>query len=352
MSASGRVATPERIAASATAGATRGDQARIEGQRDQVLGAEADLAPAVGGGDDVRLLRAGELRERADAGELHLLVDLRGAHVQRAAEDEGEAEDVVDLVRVVAAAGGDDAVGPHRLGVFRPDLRVRVGQRQDQGPLGHALHHLGLQHAGGREAEEDVGAWRDVAQGARLGRAGVARLLVVHVLGTALVHDALAVGDEDVLLARAEPNDQVEAGDGRRARARADDPHVLDALAHHLQSVEQRGAGDDGGAVLVVVENRDLHAPAQRLLDHEALRRLDVLEVDAAEGRLQAGDDLHQLGGSVSSTSMSKTSMPANFLNRQPLPSITGLPASAPMLPSPSTAVPLLITATRLLRDV
>ena len=44
--------------------------------------------------------------------------------------------------------------------------------------------------------------------------------------------------------------------------------------------------------------------------------------------------------------------MPANFLNRQPLPSITGLPASAPMLPSPSTAVPLEITATRLPREV
>ena len=49
---------------------------------------------------------------------------------------------------------------------------------------------------------------------------------------------------------------------------------------------------------------------------------------------------------------MSNTSMPANFLNRQALPSITGLPASGPMLPSPSTAVPLVTTATRLPRDV
>ena len=53
------------------------------------------------------------------------------------------------------------------------------------------------------------------------------------------------------------------------------------------------------------------------------------------------------LSGSDSPISMSKTSMPANFLNRHALPSITGLPASAPMLPSPSTAVPLVMTATR-----
>ena len=44
--------------------------------------------------------------------------------------------------------------------------------------------------------------------------------------------------------------------------------------------------------------------------------------------------------------------MSANFLNRQALPSITGLPASGPMLPSPSTAVPLVMTATRLPRAV
>ena len=51
--------------------------------------------------------------------------------------------------------------------------------------------------------------------------------------------------------------------------------------------------------------------------------------------------------GSFSSTSISKTSIPANILNKSPLPSITGLPASAPISPNPSTAVPFEITATR-----
>ena len=43
---------------------------------------------------------------------------------------------------------------------------------------------------------------------------------------------------------------------------------------------------------------------------------------------------------------------PANFLNRQPLPSITGFPAKGPMSPSPRTAVPLVMTPTRLPREV
>ena len=49
---------------------------------------------------------------------------------------------------------------------------------------------------------------------------------------------------------------------------------------------------------------------------------------------------------------MSNTSMPANFLNKTALPSITGLEAKGPMSPKPSTAVPLVITATRLPRLV
>ena len=56
--------------------------------------------------------------------------------------------------------------------------------------------------------------------------------------------------------------------------------------------------------------------------------------------------------GSRSSISISKTSISANCLNRTALPSITGLAPSGPMLPSPSTAVPLEITPTRLARAV
>jgi hypothetical protein len=53
----------------------------------------------------------------------------------------------------------------------------------------------------------------------------------------------------------------------------------------------------DGGAVLVVVEDRDLHALAQLLLDVEALGRLDVFEVHAAERGLERGDDVDELVG-------------------------------------------------------
>src|SRR3954454_3157824 len=66
-----------------------------------------------------------DARDPARGGHLHLLGDVARADVERAAEDAGEAEDVVDLVRVVAAARGDHArVG---LGLLRGALPGRGG---------------------------------------------------------------------------------------------------------------------------------------------------------------------------------------------------------------------------------
>jgi hypothetical protein len=54
----------------------------------------------------------------------------------------------------------------------------------------HRLHHLGLQHARGRQAQEDVGAGHDVGQRARVGRLRVAALLSSISLGAAFVDHA------------------------------------------------------------------------------------------------------------------------------------------------------------------
>ena len=51
---------------------------------------------------------------------------------------------------------------------------------------------------------------------------------------------------------------------------------------------------------------------------------------------------------SMASSSISNTSISAKRLNKMPLPSITGLEASGPLLPNPKMAVPLETTATRL----
>ena len=100
-----------------------------------------------------------------------------------------------------------------------------------------------------------------------------------------------------------QPIDGADAGveqdvrhrDAGRADAGRHDRDLLDALADDAERVEQRREHDDRGAVLVVVEDRDVELGPQPLLDLEAARSGDVLEVDAAKARrdrLHDRDDL------------------------------------------------------------
>jgi len=154
-----------------------------------------------------------EIGDRVHGRDLHRLVDLRGADVERAAEDEREAEDVVDLVRIVRAPGGEDRIGPRSLRHVGPDFGLGIGERENQRRLRHRLDHLGLQDAAGGKAEEHVRARNRLGESPRLGFLGVARLDRVHLLGAARVDDALDVGDEDVGERQAERHQKIEAGE-------------------------------------------------------------------------------------------------------------------------------------------
>ena len=127
------------------------DQARIERLGNDVLGAEPRRGATIGLGDHIAAFGAGQGGDGFDGGHFHRLVDSGGIHVQRAAEHKREAQDIVDLVGIVAAAGGDDGVGPCGLGNFRHDLGIGVGQRQDQRLLGHLRQPFRLQDIGRAE---------------------------------------------------------------------------------------------------------------------------------------------------------------------------------------------------------
>ncbi len=271
------------------------DQTRVKRLGDQVIAAKGQVLPGVGAGDFFADVGLGQIGNLAHAGELHGLGDLGGAAVQCTSEDVREAQDVVDLVGVVRTAGGDDAVRACGFGQFGADFGFGVGQGQDDRLVGHGFDHVHRHHAGGRAAEEDVSALDRIGQGAVFGLLRVAGFGLVVTAGAAFVDHALGVADINVAGLDAQAHHHVQAGDGRSARARDGHFDLADVFAHQLQAVEHGGGRDDGGAVLVVVEDRNVHALAQLLLDVEALGCLDVFEVDAAQSRLHAGDDLDQL---------------------------------------------------------
>src|SRR5215218_428823 len=241
------------------------------------------------GGDDVVLGKI-FLRDhtcyRIGGGELHRLVYFAGPHVEGAPEDAGGTEDVVDLVRVVAASGGDDPRLPQRY--LGPYLGVGVGHGEDDGVGVHALYLLEVQNIGRGEAEKEVGpgdGFGEIAGPALgVGILGEPPLGLVEVLAS-LMHDALRVASDEVLHACGYHD--LGACHPRSANTVHDYAEIFHLLADELEGVDQGGQHHDGRAVLVVVKDGDVKVFLQAFFDLEAPRGRDVLQVYTAERRRQ-----------------------------------------------------------------
>src|SRR3712207_3364242 len=132
-------------------------------------------------------------------GELHLLGDLARPDVQRTTEDAGEAQDVVDLVRVVATTRRDYPRVPHRL--LGHDLGVGIGHGEDYRVVGHRLEVIYREYAGHQEPQEQVRPPRGVVEpaGAVLGVGVLGEPLLGGVQALAApVHYATRVAADDV----------------------------------------------------------------------------------------------------------------------------------------------------------
>ena len=214
-------------------------------------------------GDFVGHVLARQIGERAGGGDLHLHVDGGGAHIEGAAENEREAENIIDLIGIVGAPGRHDGVVAHLRHFLGGDFRVGIGQREDDRLIRHRLDHVLGESAFGREPEGHVGALESFGQRAGRGLHRVARLPLVHALGAALIDHALGVAQDQVVGREADRLEQFQAGDAGSTRAVADELGGLDVAAGEIERVDQAGRRDDRGAVLVVMEDRDVQQLAQ-----------------------------------------------------------------------------------------
>ena len=110
-----------------------GDQAGVHRLGDDEVHPETEAALIIGLIDLVGHVLLGEGGDGAHGGHLHLVVDGGGADIHGPAEDEGESEDVVDLVGMVAPSGGHDDVGAGRLGLGVGNLRVGLARAKTMG---------------------------------------------------------------------------------------------------------------------------------------------------------------------------------------------------------------------------
>src|SRR5918994_2536216 len=244
------------------------------------------------GGDDVvlgEIVVGDDLGDPARGGELHLLRDPGCAGVQSASEDPREAEDVVDLVGIVGAAGGHDP--DVWLGFLRHHLRRRIRHREDDRVVVHLVQRRRLDQAGAGDPDEQVAALDHLVRAAR-------ELFRVRVLGVPALdrgHPAVDVveslrRDRPLAVAPYDLGDprclhHLRAGDSGGTETEHEYSEALDRLADDLERIEERRHHDDRGPVLVVMEDRDLEFLLEAVLDLETAGRRDVLEIDPAEGR-------------------------------------------------------------------
>src|SRR6266498_2823673 len=126
------------------------------------------------------------------------------------------------------------------------------------------------------------------------------RLPLIHALGATLIDHAFGIAEDDVVGCEADRLEQHEAGDAGSAGAVTHKLGRLDVAVGEIKRIDQAGGGNDRGAVLVVVEDGNVEQLPQPLLDEEAFRGANILEVDAAPAlaqQLDAIDDLVKLLG-------------------------------------------------------
>ena len=253
--------------------------------------------PAIGFGNGVRHILACQHGDGLGSRDLHFLVDLAGTHIKCAAEDIGKAQNIVHLVRIVRTAGGDDRIRTDFLGIFRHDFRHRVGHGEDDRTLGHGFHHFRCHRTGNRQAEENVRTDKCVLQRAGICLDSMRRLPLVHRRLAALIDHTGTVDENDVLMRHAHALEKLDTGNRRGTGAVRHHSDVRYVPSGQVKRIDQAGCRDDGGAVLVVMEDRNFEALAKLLLDDETFRRLDILEIDATEAWRKHGDSLDEFLG-------------------------------------------------------
>ena len=134
------------------------NQARVKGFRDDVIRPENRRLPAIGRCYNFGCLNARECGDGIRRCHLHFLIDGRCTHIQRTTEDEGKAQDIIDLVWIICAPSCHNRIrarGAHRFG---QDFWLGIGQRQHQGVRRQQFQPFRLQDARCGKAQKHVRA--------------------------------------------------------------------------------------------------------------------------------------------------------------------------------------------------
>src|SRR2546425_2250242 len=231
----------------------------------------------------MKLGRGDNARDGVGGGQFHLFINTRGAAGESTAKYSWETEHVIDLVRIIRTARGHHRhVGS---GIFRHYFRCRVGHRENNRLFRHLLHIVCSYHSGYRQSHENISAFDHVMDRPSLvvgvGILRVPILHPVHMFTPPTIKRALLVAANNIADVRR--HDDFCASYAGSANAIYDDLNVAHLLADNLQGVDERGKYHHGGAVLIVMEDRNVEFFFEPVFYLETTWRGNVFQIYSAK---------------------------------------------------------------------
>ena len=221
---------------------------------------------------------AGKFGDGKSAGPFHLFVDFGRAAVQSTAKDEGETQNVINLIWIIAAPGSDDRIGLNRTCVFGADFGFGIRHGKDYRAGCHPGDHFFAQCARNGEAQEDVRTFNGFPQSSSVGSCCVSAFVLIQIVAFC-VNYTFTVAHDDIVFLRAKTAQKVEARQRSGSRSICYNSNLFKLLTNHLQRIQNASGADNCSAVLIIVKNRYRHPFFECLFDDKALWRLDVLQV-------------------------------------------------------------------------
>jgi hypothetical protein len=191
-----------------------GNQALVHRFGNEIRASERQSVQVVGCIDDIGYWFLGQVGDGQGGCHLHFFVDGGGSDIQRAPENIGKANDIVDLVGVVGAAGSHQNIGSGCHGLFIGNFRSGVGQGKHNGIGSHAAYHVLAEHVALGKTKENIRTLDGIFQCLQFGPFSSKEPLGRGQVGSAGRNHPLAVYHHHVFLFGTQGQVQLGAGAG------------------------------------------------------------------------------------------------------------------------------------------
>jgi hypothetical protein len=117
----------------------------------------------------------------------------------------------------------------------------------------------------------------------------------VHTGFSSSVNNTLSITAEDVLWLGTIVLDQLHASDTSSSSSIADNFELGNVFSRDFHSIDQTSEANDGSSVLIIVENWNWHHTLKSFFNVEAVRTLDIFEVNTSERWMKILDNCDKL---------------------------------------------------------